>query len=193
MSPCNFPNLLRPTASDQSEPFQWLENMHDEGDSSSESSQSRVRRFALTALLALFFIYADVLYLGAPFFSFLVCPIISIGLLISLLVQRAGLKNVLLSLVIGPPGLFLMTIVATLGLGELHNHWVLREVRNWGIELRQQKESNGAFPASQKRFIHGNLVVFINDESAGAPVILVDLFDQTRQSYSVTTDRFFED
>src|SRR5262245_58555444 len=107
MSPCNFPNLLRPTAS-ESETFQWLENMHDEGDSSSESSQSRVRRFALTALLALFFIYADVLYLGAPFFSFLVCPIISIGLLISLLAQRAGLKNVLLSLVIGPPGLFLM-------------------------------------------------------------------------------------
>jgi hypothetical protein len=154
--------------------------------------RSTVVRFALTGMLALLFIYADVLYLGAPFFSFLVCPIISIGLLISLLVQRAGLKSVLLSLVIGPPGLFLMVIVATLGLGELHNQWVLREVRNWGNELRQQKNSNGAFPASQKRFIHGNRVVFINDESAGEPVILVDLFAQPRQSYSVAMDRFFE-
>lgn len=157
----------------------------------SDSKRSASIRFALTVLLALFCIYVDVIYLGAPFIALLICPLISLVLVVSLLVQKAGIKNVLLSLVMGPPAVFLLVIVATLGLGELHNQWVLREVRVWGNELRQQRSSTGAFPATQKRFFHGNRAVFINEEY-GASFISIDLFGQTRQSYSVESDQFLE-
>lgn len=160
-----------------------------------QKEQNEVRRgalirFAIAILLALFFMCGDLFFLQAPFFAFLVCPFISVCLVVPLLFQRIGFKNVLLSLVMGPPAVFLLTAVATQGLGELHNQWVLREVRVWGDELRQQRGSTGALPASRKKFIHGYRAVFINGGSDEVPVILVNLFGYTRETYSVTADQF---
>lgn len=147
-------------------------------------------RFVTAISVALLLIYSDLFCLQVPIFAFLVCPFMSICLVVPLLLQRIGFKNVLLSLIMGPPSVFLLAAVATPALGELHNQWVLREVRVWADELRLQKGSTGALPTSQKKFIHGYRAVFIDGKADGAPVILVDLFGATRESYSLTADQF---
>lgn len=143
-------------------------------------------------LLALGLIGGDIFAFRVPLFSSVVSPLIFVILVGIGIARRAGLRKLLISLVAGPPAVLLLVAFITPMLGELHDRWILDEIKRWGSDLRQQRNATGAFPDSQKRFLHGYRAVFINNGPTAPSVILVDLFGQKRISYSVANDEFSE-
>jgi len=155
----------------------------------SSTARTRYISFSIFALVA---IYGDIVLFKVPFLSYFICPLVLLGLICISLFQRKGLIHSFSQCLIGPPAALLITILFTSPLSTFHDHWILREVREWGNELRQQKRLSGSYPVLEKKFFHGYRAVLINQEPTGPALIHVDLFGQTRQFYSVSDDLFLE-
>ena len=162
-----------------------------------EPAQKKVKqrarkRLVLAVLVAFFVLYGDIFAFKIPIFAFLVCPLLFLFFIIVLLLKKTGIKEVLLQCFFGPLVTFLAVTVISPILGELHDQWILREIREWGSELRLQKSTTGIYPVSETKFFHGYHALFINKEPIEPAVIYFTMFGQIRQSYSVRDDHFLE-
>ena len=143
----------------------------------------------ITAGFMLFAWYTDILAFQLPFFAYLICPLIFVLLVIFTLLKRLHGKDLL-----GLGAVLILTSVFSIVLGQAHDQWLMKQVQLWGEGLRREKMVTGAYPESTTRRPHGYGAVFVNKGSPyEPPIIIFNKFDQHRQSYLVTEDKFEEE
>ncbi|MEF9387854.1 hypothetical protein V4890_19825 [Ralstonia solanacearum species complex bacterium KE056] len=129
-----------------------------------------------------------------PLFAYLVCPAIFVVRLISLILERGGVKRVVAGVLLGFPIILLTGSISSIVLSSVHDQWMMGKIRTWGAEIRNERSVGGKFPKSKVASLHGYVVVFIKGENdSNPPFIIFNKFGGMRQVYSVLDDRFLEE
>lgn len=157
-------------------------------------SQFSLPKIAGAIGFLLFAWYTDILALQIPLFAYFICPILFVLIALFWLFKKPRMKVFLARLFLGFPVVLLVASVFSIVLSQAHDQWLMKQVRAWGVELRNGKAVAGTYPKSATRTLHGYGATFINSGKPNdPPVIVFDKFDQMRQSYLVPEDRFLEE
>lgn len=142
----------------------------------------------------LFAWYTDILALQIPLFAYFVCPICIFAIVGRLVFNRVGVKAVFINSLFGVPVVLFVTSVLSLVFSQLHDRWLMDQVRQWGLEIRGEYVKNGKYPPTIVKNLHGYRAQFINRENDyDKHIIYFHKFGQMRQSYSVDDDHFLDE
>lgn len=149
------------------------------------------RPLRITLFMSLIW-YIEIILFQVPLFSLIVCPIGIVGTIALSLFRNKKDWYAWRRTLCGVPAIFATTAILSVTFSQMHDRWLMKQARDWGSGLRDERRVTGKYPESTRRILHNYYFQFVNLESPSdaPPAIYFNKFDSIWQGYLVTEDRF---